>query len=43
MTTLAQHIGFTSEQAQAITSQAFDLLEAGDLDGAAAIFNGPPL
>lgn len=40
MTTIAQQIGFTADQAQAITSQAFDLLEAGDLDGAAVIFNG---
>lgn len=40
MLTLAQEFGFTADQAQAITSQAFDLLEAGDLDGAAVIFNG---
>ena len=40
MTTLAQYIGFTTDQQQAITSQAFDLLEAGELDGAVVIFNG---
>lgn len=40
MTTLAQYIGITSDQTRAITSQAFDLLEAGDLDGAAAVFQG---
>jgi superkiller protein 3 len=40
MTTLAQYIGITADQQQAITSQAFDLLEAGELDGAVVIFNG---
>ena len=40
MTTLAQHIGMTSEQTEAVFAQAFDLLEAGDLDGSAVIFNG---
>ena len=40
MTTLAQYIGITSDQLREITSQAFDLLEAGDLDGAAAVFIG---
>ena len=40
MTTLAQYIGITTDQQQAITSQAFDLLEAGELDGAIVIFNG---
>ena len=40
MTTLAQYIGITTDQQQAITSQAFDLLEAGELDGAVVIFNG---
>ncbi len=40
MTTLAQEFGFTADQAQAITAKAFDLLEAGDLDGAIVIFDG---
>lgn len=40
MATLAQQFGFTMDQAQAITSKAFDLLEAGDLEGAAVIFTG---
>jgi len=40
MTTLAQEFGFTRDQAQAITEQAFNLLDAGDLDGAATIFTG---
>jgi protein O-GlcNAc transferase len=40
MTTLAQFIGITSSQAQAISGRGFDLLEAGDLDGAAVVFNG---
>lgn len=40
MTTLAQEFGFTADQVQAITSQAFDLIDAGDLDGAVVIFNG---
>lgn len=40
MTTLAQYIGITVDQAQAITSQAFDLMDAGNLEGAAVIFNG---
>jgi Flp pilus assembly protein TadD len=40
MTTLAQAFGFTRDQAQAITEQAFNLLDAGDLDGAATVFTG---
>jgi predicted Zn-dependent protease len=40
MTTLAQHIGITSEQAQAITARAWDLVDVGELDGAAAVFTG---
>lgn len=40
MTTLAQHIGISADQTQAITSQAFDLLEAGDLESAVVIFSG---
>ena len=40
MTTLAQDIGFSRSQTQAIVSKAFDLLEAGELDGAVDIFTG---
>ena len=40
MPTLAQEFGFTSDQLQAITSQGFDLIDAGDLDGAVVVFNG---
>ena len=40
MQTLAEYIGLTTDQMKAITSQAFDLLEAGDLDGAEKIFQG---
>lgn len=40
MTTLAQDFGFTSDQAQALTEKAFELLDAGDLDGAVVIFTG---
>jgi Flp pilus assembly protein TadD len=40
MTTLAQQFGFTADQLQALTSQAFDLIDAGDLDGAVAVFDG---
>lgn len=40
MTTLAQDFGITADQAQALTSKAFDLLDAGDLDGAVIIFTG---
>lgn len=40
MTTLAQHIGMTRDQTEAIAAQAFDLLEAGDLEGAAVLFDG---
>lgn len=40
MTTLAQDFGFTADQAQALTEKAFELLDAGDLDGAVVIFTG---
>ncbi len=40
MTTLAQYIGITSDQGRAIMSRAFDLLDAGDLEGAVDIFKG---
>ncbi len=40
MLTPAQEFGFTSDQIQAITSQGFDLVDAGDLDGAVVVFNG---
>lgn len=40
MTTLAQFGGFTADQLDAISTQAFDLLGAGDLDGAATLFRG---
>ena len=40
MTSLAQFIGITADQSTAVVSQAFDLLEAGDLEGAAVLFNG---
>lgn len=40
MTTLASEIGFSADQLQAVTSQAFDLVESGDLDGAVAVFTG---
>ena len=40
MFTLAQEFGFTSDQMQALTSQAFDLIDAGDLDGAVVTFTG---
>ncbi len=40
MTTLAQEFGFTADQVQAISSQGFDLIDAGDLGGAAIVFNG---
>ncbi len=38
--TFAQEFGFTSDQLQALTSQAFDLIDAGDLDGAIVVFDG---
>ena len=40
MTTLAQYIGITASQARAITSRGFDLIDAGDLEGAADVFKG---
>lgn len=40
MTTLAQEFGFNTDQMLAITSQAFDLIDAGELNGAVDIFNG---
>ena len=38
--TFAQEFGFTSDQLQSLTSQAFDLIDAGDLDGAIVVFDG---
>jgi Flp pilus assembly protein TadD len=38
--TLASDIGFTQSQAQLLISKAFDLVDAGDLEGAESIFNG---
>lgn len=40
MTTLAQEFGFTADQAQAVIAKGFELVEAGNLDGALAIFDG---
>lgn len=40
MTALAQEFGFTADQLQAMTSQAFDLVDAGELDSADAVFVG---
>lgn len=40
MTTLAQYIGISGEQAQGIVSRGWDLVDVGDLDGAAAVFQG---
>jgi len=40
VTTLASDIGFTQAQAQLLISKAFDLVDAGDLEGAESIFNG---
>lgn len=40
MTTLAQFIGITADQAEAIHARAFDLIDVGDFDGASAIFKG---
>ena len=40
MTTLAQYIGITPDQAQAIVSRAFDLVDAGELESAVDIFKG---
>jgi Flp pilus assembly protein TadD len=37
---LAQEFGFTSDQMQSMVSQAFDLIDADDLDGAAVVFTG---
>lgn len=38
--TLASDIGFTQTQAQMLVSKAFDLVDAGDLEGAESVFNG---
>lgn len=40
MDTLANEFGFSSDQLQALASQAFDLLESGDLEGASVVFTG---
>ena len=40
MLTPAQEFGFTSDQLQAITAQGFDLVDAGDLEGAGTVFSG---
>lgn len=40
MCTLAQQFGFTQAQARLVAAAGFDLLEAGDLEGAAVIFEG---
>jgi|APLak6261666879_1056058.scaffolds.fasta_scaffold02847_2 Flp pilus assembly protein TadD len=40
MHTLAQELGFPRERIRFILDKAFDLLEAGDLDGALVLFNG---
>lgn len=40
MTTLAQFGGFTPDQLDAIASQAFEAMEAGDLEGAAVLLRG---
>ncbi len=40
MTTLAQYIGITPDQAQAIVSRAFDLVDAGEFESAVDIFKG---
>jgi Flp pilus assembly protein TadD len=40
MNTLAQDCGITRDQAVALISKAFDLVDAGELDAAESIFNG---
>ncbi len=40
MNTLAQDCGITRDQAVALISKAFDLVDAGELDAAEGIFNG---
>jgi Flp pilus assembly protein TadD len=40
MATLADELGFPRERMRFILDKAFDLLEAGDLDGALVLFNG---
>lgn len=40
MQTLAEYIGLSAEQLAEIASKAFDLLEAGQLEQSAAIFEG---
>ncbi len=38
--TLAQELGITRDQAEALIGRAFDLVDASDLDGAAELFTG---
>lgn len=40
MATLAETLGFTKETLSQIFTQGFDLIDAGDLDGAEHIFQG---
>ncbi|MBL8916612.1 MAG: tetratricopeptide repeat protein [Archangium sp.] len=40
METLAQEFGFTPDQLEALRSKAFDLVDAGDHDGAVVVFHG---
>lgn len=40
MTTFAQEFGFTADQARAVAEKGFDLVDAGDFEGALAIFDG---
>lgn len=40
MTTLAQQFGFTADQARAVAEKGFDLVDAGDFEGALVIFDG---
>jgi Flp pilus assembly protein TadD len=37
---LSREFGFTADQTSAMVSQAFDLIDADDLDGAAVVFEG---
>lgn len=40
MMTLSNDVGFTSDQFKALTDQAFDLVDAGDVEAAAVMFTG---
>ena len=40
MDNFASEFGFTNDQLHAVAAKGFDLVEAGDLDGAATIFHG---